>query len=40
MVYISIDELIPVAHTYGKGHIVVMGVVTGMAVMAISLLYM
>ena len=37
MVYISIDEIIPAAYSYGKSHIVVIGTVTGMAIMAISL---
>jgi len=38
MVYISIDEIIPAAHSYGKSHVVISGVVMGMLVMAISLL--
>lgn len=38
MVYISIDELLPLAHRYGHGHTVIMGIVLGMAIMAISLL--
>lgn len=37
MVYISIDELIPVAREYGKGDIVMAGVVLGMIIMAASL---
>jgi len=37
MVYISIDELIPVAHEYGKGDLVMAGVVLGMIIMAGSL---
>ena len=37
MVYISIDEIIPAAYSYGKSHIVVIGTVTGMAIMAVSL---
>lgn len=37
MVYISIDELIPVAHEYGKGDLVMAGVVIGMIIMAGSL---
>ncbi|HUU78596.1 MAG TPA: zinc transporter ZupT [candidate division Zixibacteria bacterium] len=37
MVYISIDELIPVAHEYGKGDLVIAGVVIGMIIMAGSL---
>lgn len=38
MVYISIDEIIPTAHSYGKSHVVIIGVVAGMLVMAVSLL--
>jgi ZIP family zinc transporter len=38
MVYISIDELIPVAREYGKGDIVMAGVVVGMVIMAVSLI--
>ncbi len=37
MVYISIDELIPVAHDYDSGHLVMAGVVLGMLIMAGSL---
>lgn len=38
MVFISIDELLPAAREYGEAHISIYGVVTGMAVMAVSLL--
>lgn len=38
MVYISLDELLPAAETYGKHHHAICGLVTGMAVMATSLL--
>ncbi|MBA3046455.1 MAG: zinc transporter ZupT [Candidatus Thermoplasmatota archaeon] len=38
MVYISVDEIIPAAYSYGKSHIVVIGVILGMAVMAFSLM--
>jgi ZIP family zinc transporter len=38
MVFISLDELLPTAREYGKGHTVIGGVVLGMAVMAVSLL--
>jgi len=38
MVYISLDELLPMAHRYGHGHLVIAGVVLGMLVMAVSLL--
>jgi ZIP family zinc transporter len=37
MVYISIDELIPVAREYGKGDLVMAGVAIGMIIMAGSL---
>jgi ZIP family zinc transporter len=40
MVYISLDELIPASHAYGKGHDSMFGLVGGMMVMAISLLLM
>jgi zinc transporter, ZIP family len=38
MVYISLDELLPTSRNYGKGHDSIIGVVAGMAVMAVSLL--
>lgn len=38
MIYISLDELLPTAEKYGKHHIAIAGVVSGMAVMAVSLL--
>ena len=38
MVYISVDELLPLAHQYGHNHAVIMGIVLGMALMALSLL--
>lgn len=38
MVYISLDELLPSAERYGKHHIAIIGVISGMAIMAISLL--
>lgn len=38
MVYISLDELLPTAEKYGKHHIAIAGVVSGMAIMAVSLL--
>jgi ZIP family zinc transporter len=37
MVFISLDELVPVARSFGYGHLSILGVVTGMAVMAASL---
>ena len=38
MVYISLDELLPTAHQYGKEHMVILGIVSGMAIMAISII--
>ena len=38
MVYISIDELLPMAHRYGHSHAVILGVVLGMFIMALGLL--
>ena len=38
MVFISIDELLPAAREYGEHHISIYGMVTGMAIMAVSLI--
>ncbi len=38
MVYISFDELLPTAEKYGKHHLAIYGVISGMAIMALSLL--
>jgi zinc transporter, ZIP family len=38
MVYISLDELLPMAHRYGHSHIVIIGIMIGMFIMALSLL--
>jgi zinc transporter, ZIP family len=40
MVYISLDELLPTSRAYGKGHDSLLGLIGGMAVMALSLLIM
>ena len=40
MVYISLDELLPTSRAYGKGHESLVGLISGMAVMALSLLLM
>ncbi|HPQ39414.1 MAG TPA: zinc transporter ZupT [bacterium] len=40
MVYISVDELLPTSRAYSRGHDSILGLVGGMAVMAISLLLM
>jgi zinc transporter, ZIP family len=38
MVYISFDEILPMAHCYGREHLVILGVISGIGVMALSLL--
>lgn len=38
MVFISIDELLPAAREYGEAHVAIYGVVSGMAIMAASLI--
>jgi len=38
MVYISFDELLPAAEEYGEHHFSILGLISGMAVMAFSLL--
>lgn len=40
MVYISIDELLPVSRAYGKGHDSLLGLIAGMVIMALSLALM
>ncbi len=40
MVFISLDELLPAASEFGEHHLSIYGLVSGMAVMAISLLIM
>lgn len=37
MVYISVDELLPSAETYGEHHLCIGGFIAGMALMAVSL---
>ncbi len=37
MIYISLDEILPLAHRYGREHLVIIGLGSGMAVMAVSL---
>ena len=39
MVFISLDELLPSAQKYGEHHLSIYGLISGMAVMAISLLF-
>lgn len=38
MVYVAVDELLPMAHHYGHGHVVIIGVVLGMIIMATSII--
>jgi ZIP family zinc transporter len=38
MVFISLDELLPTAEEYGEHHLSIYGVVSGMGIMALSLL--
>lgn len=38
MIFISLDELLPAAHAYGEHHISIYGLMTGMGVMAFSLI--
>lgn len=40
MVYISVDELLPTSRAYGKGHDSIFGLLSGMFIMALSLLLM
>jgi len=37
MVFISLDELVPVARSFGEEHLSIVGIVAGMMVMALSL---
>ena len=38
MVFISIDELLPAAREYGEHHISIYGLISGMGIMALSLI--
>jgi len=38
MVFISLDELLPTAEKFGKHHLAISGVITGMAIMALTML--
>ena len=38
MVFISFDELLPAAEEYGEHHLSIYGLISGMVVMAVSLL--
>jgi ZIP family zinc transporter len=37
MVYISLDEILPMAHMFGEEHLVIVGATAGMIVMAVSI---
>ena len=37
MIYLSFDEILPTAETYGRHHLVIWGVLLGMFIMGISL---
>ena len=37
MIYIALDEILPTAHAYGHGHLVITGVALGMLIMAITI---
>jgi ZIP family zinc transporter len=37
MVYISLDELLPVSHSYGYEHLSIIGIMSGMFIMGLSL---
>lgn len=38
MIYISFDELLPAAHKYGKHHVAIYGLVSGMIIIGISMI--
>jgi ZIP family zinc transporter len=38
MVFISLDELLPTARKYGEHHLAAYGLISGMGVMALTLL--
>jgi ZIP family zinc transporter len=40
MVFIAFDELVPTSFSYNQGHIAILGVILGMAVMSISLWFL
>jgi len=37
MVFIALDELVPVAHSFGHEHLAIVGVIIGMIIMSVSL---
>ncbi|MCJ7819774.1 MAG: hypothetical protein MUP53_01110 [Bacteroidales bacterium] len=38
MIYISFDELLPAAHKYGKHHVAIYGLISGIIVIGLSLI--
>ncbi|MGL4969570.1 MAG: zinc transporter ZupT, partial [Fusobacteriaceae bacterium] len=40
MVFICLDEILPTAEKFGKHHLVISGVITGMLVMAFSIIFL
>ena len=38
MVFISLDELLPASREYGEYHLAIYGLISGMAIMALSLI--
>ncbi len=38
MIYISLDELLPVSRSFGKEHISILGIISGMFVISISII--
>ena len=39
MVFISFDELLPLAEEYGEHHLAILGLICGMLVMALTLVW-
>jgi len=37
MVFISLDELVPLSRSFGQEHLPIVGIIVGMAVMVVSL---
>lgn len=40
MIFISLDELLPAAEQYGKRHYAIVGLIVGMAIMALTLVFL
>jgi ZIP family zinc transporter len=37
MVFIAVDELVPISRSFGEEHLSIVGIVTGMMITAVSL---